>query len=182
MALTSAQLATLKAAILADNTLNAFPNTDNGNGDLANALNAIASPDWLVWQTAVPVDAINDAITWANFTPQDTPDNTVTWSNRSLACQGKQFNLQTMLVGRSTLDASKSNLRAGLQDALTAIPSGASGASKNGGWANVQAILSRKAKLIEKILSTGTGSQATPATMGYEGTVTGDDVTRARNT
>lgn len=182
MGLSPAQLATLKAAILADNTLNAFPNTDNGNGDLATALNALASPDWFVWQTAVNVNDIADAINWANFTPQDTPDGTVTWTNRSLACQGKQFNLQTMLVGRTSMDASKANLRAGLQDALTAIPSGASGASKAGGWAAVQLILSRKAKLIEKILSTGTGSQATPATMGYEGTVTGDNVTRARNT
>lgn len=181
MGLSPAQLATLKAAILADNTLNAFPNTDNGNDSLAIALNVVASPDWYVWQTAVNVNDINDAINWANFTPQDAPDNTATWTNRSLACQGKQFNLQTMLVGRATLDASKANLRAGLQDALTAIPSGASGANKAGGWPAVQFILSRKAKLIEKILSTGTGSQATPATMGYEGSISGSDVTSARN-
>lgn len=181
MALTPAQNATLKAAILADNTLNVFPNTNDGNNDLANALKAVASPDWYVWQTAVPINDINDTITWANFTPQDAPDGTQTWANRSLACQGKQFNLQTMLVGRTSLDASKANLRSGLQDCTTGLPSGASGATKSGGWANIQLILSRKANKLEKILSTGTGTQATPATMVLEGSITSDEVAAARN-
>lgn len=141
--------------------------------------NNIATPDFFVWHTAVRVDGIFDAILWANFTPADAPDGTVAWTNRSLACQGKQFNLQTMLQGRITVDAARPNWRIGLQDALTALPSGVAGASRSGGWAAVQLLLSRKATILEKLFAIGVGTIASPAFMNLEGLLNPSDVQQA---
>ena len=176
MALTSAQLTTWKADIAsnvntvtwqgAPTAINALPTTTDAYDAIAKWYNLLASPD---------------------YTPQDTPDNTVTWTNNSLACQGKQFNLQILLQGKTTFDASKINLRAGLNDATTSLPSGAAGASKSGGWTNILPILRRKASNIEKLFATQTsgvgvnsgdalGATTNPALMGFEGTVTFRDL------
>jgi hypothetical protein len=127
--------------------------------------NANAVPDYFVWNPSTSTKDVMDAITWANLTPADAPDGTAAWTNRALACQGKQFNVQTMLVGRDTIDATKANLVAGLQDALTNVPSGVSGASKSGGWANVKIALTRKATRLEKLFATGNGTAANPSLM-----------------
>lgn len=178
--MTPAQNAAIKADIAANADLNAFPNTSDGNSEIAALYNAPAVPDFYVWRTNVPTAEVFDQIIWANLTPIDVPDTTQAWMNRSLACQGKQFNLQTILTGRDKIDASKANIRAGFQDALTAIPSGVGGANKQAGWANLQTALSRKATRLEKLLATGTGTQATPATMGFEGSVNYGDIGAAR--
>lgn len=180
MTLTSAQLTTLAADIAADGALAAQPLNSDGAFAIAAAYNATASPDYYVWNPRVDVQDIEDAVVWANFTPQDAPDGTATWTNRALACQGKQFNLQLMIAGKTTLDATKPGKRTGLQDALTSIPSGASGANKTGGWNAVQLVLSRKATRGEKLFATGTGSQASPATMAVVGQITLADVQAAR--
>lgn len=180
MAFTNTQLLAIKADILADPVLNAFPNAGDGNIEIALRYNALASPDFWVWNSQTSVSSIFDSITWANFTPVDAPDGTTIWTNRALACQGKQFNIQTLLVGRNELNGANTTMRAGLQDALTAIPSGVGGANKSGGWTAVQLILQRQAKRIEKLFATGTGSQASPAVCGYEGTISGGDVYNAR--
>lgn len=179
--MTPSQLSAIKADILADQSLSSFPNTSDGNFEIAKIYNAIAAPDFFVWQTAANVQTIFDNITWANYTPQDVPDNTATWTNRAIACQCKQINLQTMLTGRETINAAKTSIRAGLQDALTQLPSGASGATRAAGWVAVQAALQRKATRGEKVLSAGSGSSASPATMGFEGSISYQDIESARN-
>lgn len=178
--MTPAQNAAIKADIQANSDLNAFPNTSDGNSAIAVLYNAPAAPDFYVWRTDVSTAEVFDQIIWANLTPQDVPDTTQAWMNRSLACQGKQFNLQTILTGRDKIDASKSNIRAGLQDALTGVPSGAGGANKQAGWTALQKNLSRKATRLEKLLATGTGTQASPAVMAFEGSVTYPDIDAAR--
>lgn len=184
--MTPQQLATLKAAINANPTWAAFPLTADGFFDLAKALNLPASPNFWVWSTTADVQKIRAAIVWANLTPVDTPDGTATWTNRALQCQGKQFSLQLIVPMTGTLDASDSNLRNGLQDALTGIRSGAGGVAQSGGWTAVQQTLARQAKYVEKILADTTngngGTRATSATMVYEGDVTPDDVMLARTT
>ena len=182
--LTPTQHVTLKAAILADPVLaGQTPNSD-GDSFVAAALNLQASPAFNVWATGVPSQVVFDAITWANLTPADVPDTSQLWANRSLACQGKQFNLQTMLLGQATINGAKVNVRAGLQDALTGIPSGVNGAPKNGGWSAVQVALSRTATRAEKILadtSAGTGATApTSAPLTFEGQLSYQDVEAAR--
>src|SRR4051812_43793716 len=102
MNLTTAQLQTLKADIAADGTLSAQPNTAAGNQAIADAYNAQASPAFFVWQTAAPVADVFDQIQWSKLTPADavptdTALNAAVWQARSLACQGKQFNLQTLV-------------------------------------------------------------------------------------
>jgi len=178
--MTPTQLSAIRAVIDADPALSARPQTDDDAFFIAGALNQPADPDFMVWQTSTPTQNVFDAINWANMTPADAPDTTATWTNRALACQGKQFNLQTLLQGRESINSSKASIRAGLQDALTNLPSGAAGASRSGGWPAVQAAMQRKATRAEKALSTGTGSSASPAVMGYEGWITYIDVLAAR--
>jgi hypothetical protein len=184
MALTNPQLQTLKTAINANPTWAAFPLTGDGYFDLARVLSLEATPNFWVYNTRADVQAIRAAIVWANLTPTDAPDGTQAWANRSLQCQGKQFNLQLIVPMTGTLNASDTNLRAGLQDALTGVRSGVGGALQSGGWVAVQQTLARRAKVIEQILAdtaAGNGStRALAATLVYEGDITADDVMAAR--
>lgn len=138
---------------------------------IANTLNAPVAPDFWVWKTNCSVEDIFDAIAWANLTPADVPDLTAAWTNRSLACQGKQFNIQTMLSGRQAINATKASIRTGLQDALTGVPSGAGGAIVAAGWTNVRNVLKRTASLIESIYATGAGTSANPGVPFAEGEI-----------
>lgn len=178
--MTPAQLAAIKADIAANQTLSAYPNTNEGNTQIALFYNMIASPDYFVWQTAVSVQVIYDSVLWANYTPQDAPDGTATWTNRALACQCKQINLQTLLQGRDNINTAKAAIRTGLQDATTSLPSGASGASRSGGWVSIQPALQRKATNVERLLATGVGTGVNPSTMSFEGRITADDIEQAR--
>lgn len=168
MALSSAQKATLKADILADPSANVFYSIGDLSG-LAGYYNALASPAFYVYRTAIPANEVFDGVLWANFTPSDTvPTNTALdnaiFQSRQLACQTKQMNLQTMLTGRGTIDGSKANIRAGLQDALTNIPSGVNGATRSAGWTTVRdGVLARLSNRLEKLFATG-GNGSTPAT------------------
>jgi len=179
--LTPAQLSPIKTVIVADPVLNALSTSGNDSSIIADALNGPAVPDFWVWQTSTPVNTIFDAINWANMTPADAPDGTTAFTNRALACQGKQFNLQTMLSGREQISSNKPSIRAGLQDALTGLPSGAGGALRAGGWAAVQLSMQRKATRAEKaLIASGTGTQASPAILGFEGAIDYIDVQNAR--
>ena len=183
MTLTAPQLATLKAAILADGTMSAKPMTSGGSLEIAGLLNAAASPAYYVWRSNTSASDIMDAITWANLTPADTADGTATFTNRALVCQAKQMNLQILLQGRDSLATGKTSVRGGLSDALQNVPAGAGGAVVDAGWAGagkVKASITRTASIIEKLFSTGNGTTATPSTMGYEGPVSSDDVQQAR--
>ena len=178
-AVTEAQTATLRAIVLAEPSLATAVN----NGDdyaIAAWLNAQNDVAFYAWKTYLPTQDIFDNITWANFTPQDSPDGTQAWANRSLACQGKQFNLQTLLTGRESINPSKAKIRDGLQDALTAIPSGANGATKAGGWNAVVAVMYRTTTRAEKYLSTGTGTTASPAILIFEGFITAQEASVMR--
>ncbi len=184
MALTNPQYAALKAAINAKPTWAAYPLSGDGYYDLAAQLNLEAAPNFWVWSTNVNVNTLRAAIIWANLTPSDVPDGTQAWANRSLQCQGKQFNIQNIVPFTGTLDASDVNLRNGLQDALQNVRSGAGGASQDAGWSAVRSTLARKAKYIEKILAdtaSGDGSTRTlSATLVFEGQITDADVMAAR--
>lgn len=185
MALTTQQKTALKTAINANPTWAAYPMTGDGYFDLARALSQEASPTFWVWSTAVDVQAIRAAVVWASLTPADAPDGTQAWMNRSLQCQGKQFNLQMIVPFTGTLNASDVNLRNGLQDALQGVRSGAGGVAQDAGWAAVRNTLSRRAKFIEQILAdttSGNGStRVLSATLVWEGDIGDADVAAARN-
>lgn len=192
--MTPSQLATLKAAIDATPAWSAIPNNDDGHFALAALLNATASPSFSVWRTDANVGAILDAITWANYTPNDAIAGSDTDPllsvkiGRLLTIQTKQMNLQLMLQGRQTIDASKVNVRAGLRDAVITIPSGASGQNTSPGGASGANVLNacvRNATEAERVLATASqGSDqtgtVTARVMGFEGNVSPSDVQQAR--
>lgn len=187
MNLAPAQLATLKADILADGVLNQITRNADGFAQIADAYNVAAAGPFFVYRTNVPVQDIYDQIVWANLTPTDAPDGTQTWANRSLACQGKQFNVQIILQGQNIINAAKVNVRAGLQDALTNVPSGVAGAIVSAGWNPVRDnALARTATRLEKLFASTAGGKtgataALAATMGAEGLVSGANVEAAFN-
>jgi len=176
--LTESQIATLTPIVMAQPALVIAANTGD-NYAISDWLNT-RDEAFYVWKTYLQTQDIFDNITWANFTPQDAPDGTQAWANRSLACQGKQFNVQTLLTGRESINPSKQKIRDGLQDALTAIPSGANGATKAGGWNTVVAVMYRTATRAEKYLSAGTGTTASPAMLVFEGFVTAQEASLMR--
>ena len=183
MNMTPAQLATLKAAILADGTMSAKPMTSGGALEIAGILNAAAAPAYYVWRSSTSAPDILDAITWASLTPADAPDGTILYQNRVLVCQAKQMNIQILLQGRDSLATGLASVRGGLSDALQNVPSGTGGAMLDAGWAGankVKASITRQASVVEKLFATGNGTTATPSAMGYEGPVSSDDVQAAR--
>lgn len=201
MPLTSAQKTTLKNDITANvnavpagmswtngfqgQAINTLPNDNAGNATIAGWYNQTAAPDFYVWRD-LPMETVLGLITYAAMTPADavptTPDLSVqVYIARALACQGKQFNLQNLTIGRTTAPMKRTNYRAAMQDCLTNIPAGANGAGIAANWTGVRDAAKSLARYVERILATGTGSQVSPADLGYEGTVSGDDVESARN-
>lgn len=161
MALTTAQKATLKAAILADPTLSVFPNSIDGNIDLATKLsNTIPSPAFIVWKSNVPLTNVGETFNAAELA-----------GLTSLNTQRLQ-NLAAWLI--NGVNPSKATVRQFFDD----IFSGAGGVNTR---AALLALWKRSANLIEKILATGTGSDASPATMTFEGPISSSDVESARN-
>lgn len=192
MPLTSAQNATLKtniqanaATVLINGTataINAVPISPDNCAQIAGWYNLPASPAFTVWRD-LPMETILDTISFQNMTPVDAVpavDLTIqTWIARSLACQGKQFNLQNLTIGRSTAPMKRTNYRAGMQDALTNIPAGAAGALISANWVGVRDGAKFSATNAEKLYATGTGSTASPADLVVEGAITGSDVLTA---
>jgi hypothetical protein len=142
MALTQAQSQQLKADITADPTLSAFPNNSDGNFSVAAAYNLPANPAWYVWRTQVPTKDAKKATTWTEFIGRS---------------QGERDAWQFML-SNGIIDASDPNVRQGILD----IFSGPSGANTRAALTEMAKILATR---VQKLFSTGTGSQAAPATM-----------------
>ena len=175
MILTTQQKSTLQAVILADNAFNTLPHNEDSAGFIAKSFEVLETPSFQVWKTTTTASDIFDAVSWSNFTPSNpavavdalSAANVHNWL---LACQGKQFNLQILLGSNNGLvSTGKANIRSGLQDALTNVPSGTDGATKTGGWSNVQLVIQRNCNRLEKLFSTGTGTTASPASLVIEG-------------
>lgn len=180
MNLDTTQLQVLAAAIAAE-TDPAFVISRNAGatGEMAAFFNT--NSEFVVWKSNTLVDDVFNAVVWASMTPTDAPDATQEWMNRALACQGKQFNLQTMLTGRSTIRSDKNLIRAGLNDCLTNVPSGAGGTLVAAGWAGVKLSMQRFACKGEALFTSGTGTTAAPGNLGVEGTVTDANIVSALN-
>ena len=152
--LTQAQLTTLKTAILADAAMMVNVNAGNYRA-VADALNVAASPAFIVWKTDVSIDEImRNGMDWARV------DNLSVGKARIWDWLGRL----------GTFDASKSNVRAGIDSAW--VGTSADLAVR----AAVYVHCKRSATVAEKVLATGTGSDAVPATMGFEGQVNERDV------
>ncbi len=159
MALTVEQRATLKAAILADVTLAAFPAGSDGAYEIAALLNQQATPDFIVWKSSVSVDEImRNGMAW------DRVDNLSVGKAR----------IWDWMTRLGTLNASKANIRAGIDAAWVGT------AADLVVRATIYTHCKRLASRIEKLLATGTGSDAAPATMSFEGAISWQDVEQAR--
>jgi len=196
MPLTPAQLVTLKTNIVANATpipaaqpwsgtfagtaINALPNNDDANTAIAGWYNMLTVA-FQVYRNNIPIQEIEDKITYSALTPTDTADASLAWQNRAMSCQGKQFNLHLLTQGKDVVDATKVNWRAGMQDALTNVPSGVSGATVSAGWVPVRDSLYALATNAEQLYATGTGSTASPATRAVYGNISTQDVSSARN-
>lgn len=158
-ALTTAQLATLKAAILADPVLAAQPMTSAGSNVIADAMNLAASPTWTVWKTNVSINAIGDKINGTELAGLSSLNTT---------------RLQmVVMLSPSGVNPSLADRRQFFDD----IFSGAGGTNTR---AALLILWKRTATRVEKLFSTGTGSDAAPATLTFEGVLSSADVQLAR--
>jgi hypothetical protein len=192
MALTTAQIAVLKADILANPDLHSQPMSNLGSQEIARLYNMPSTTD--VWRPDASTSAIKDAIDWTKYTPQDaipaidaaTGNGAIhTFVARGELIQIKQNNLYAILVGLDTLDATKPTLRSGLRDATTALPAGVNGASVSAGGAagvNVLNAMMRKATRFEKLFATSDSATGavTAKLLVIEGAVSSDDIQTAR--
>lgn len=183
MPLTTEQLSTLKAAIIADQdpaVVTALGGGTVGRNDTELARLYNLPTAFVVWKKDVRKSAIFAALAWKNFTPADVADGTTLWTNRSLACQGKQFNMQTLIISPGdTLDMSSANVRNGVKDSVQNLPSGVGGADQDAGWADIKNISIRFATKTENLFTTGAGTTGTPGFLVFEGSVSIDDIGRA---
>lgn len=166
MALTGPQKITLKAYIDSVPALASQPLVGEGPSNVAAVLNLDASPVFWVWRTFVPDAEIYEV----------TTEDATSWSWTSFIgrSQGERDAWRQMVNMKGGINAALANVRAGISD----IFSGAGGSAQR---THLLTIGRRKARQVEKVLATGTGSTASPATMGYEGPITPDEVADARN-
>lgn len=166
MPLSDAQKALLRDHIIASGDLNIYPNSNDGNIEVKNLLNLQAAPDFYVWRSEVSRSEVYNL----------TSAEATTWNWTTYKNQGAtEQNAWTQMFMGDRADFSKPNLRAG----IAAIFTGS--AQANAQRDHCLAMGKRLAKRGEKVLGTGTGSLAVPATMTFEGSLTADDVEQARN-
>jgi len=115
---------------------------------IAEELNKEVNPSYTVWRTAVPVDEImRNGLDWTRV------DNLTVGKAR----------IWDWMTRLDTLNPSKVNIRAGID--ATWVGTAADLAVR----AVVYTHCKRKASVVEKLFATGTGTDLSPATMGYEG-------------
>jgi hypothetical protein len=145
--MTPAQLDALRPKVLADPGCQAFL---TGSGDVISLTTYLNQPSGTNgWRSDAPVNSILDAINWANYTPNDavaggdTDPLLSVKIGRLLTVQTKQMNMQLMMQGRDTLDCRRPNVRGGLRDAVTQVPTGESGAMTAPGGASGTTVLNQ---------------------------------------
>lgn len=162
--LTSTQLATLKAAINADPVLAAFPNNPDGAFAIKDLLNLPASPAWTVWRTSV--------------TRKEILQNGFDWTRLDNLSVGKARIWSDIFV-EGALNPSKANVRSGIEAVW--VGTAADLAVRAAVYVHCKKVATRA----QKLFSTGTGSDATPATMDANVDenfqLTYSDVDEARN-
>lgn len=157
MALTLEQLQLIKSEINSDPTLSSKPLTPDGSFEIAVELNKLAAPAFYVWKTDVPTKECKKAMVWTEYIARSSGER-----------EAWQF-----MLSNGTINAADVNVRQGIAD----IFSGPGGAQTR---TNLLAIGKRQATRCEKVLAGGTGSEASPATMSFEGLLSYQDVEAAR--
>lgn len=147
--LTDQQKVTLKAYILTVPEL-APAIVSGDDSTIAGWLNGLANPAFVVWKTEVSIDEImRNGMDWARV------DNLSVGKARIWDWMGRL----------GTLNAAKPNIRAGID--ATWVGTAADLAVR----ATVYTHCKRSATRAEAVLAAGVGSDASPATMSFEGLV-----------
>lgn len=154
--LTPAQYATLKAHILASPDLATIPDGPDGAIEIADLLNAPSSPATIVWRTAVEAAEIMA--------------NGFVWTEVDALTNGKA-RIWDWMTRYGSFNPSKANVRQGLRDCF---------GNQSGTYTGMLPHLRRPATRMEALFATGTGTEASPATLLYEGVVSYQDVQEAR--
>lgn len=150
------QTATLKAALLANAALSQYI-IDYRDDLIRDYYNAPAEPTYIVWRTAVTQDEIMlNGFDWARV------------DNLSI---GKARVWEWLFDNQATsINPSKANVRAGIDQ--TWVGNAADLAVR----AAVYTHCKRAANRVERLFATGTGSDAVPGLMAFEGEITTSDV------
>lgn len=157
--LTTQQAATLKAFILADPVLSAFPLNSDGSYAIADLLNKTAEPAFIVWKTDVSIDEImRNGMDWARV------DNLSVGKARIWDWLGRL----------GVINAAKTNVRAGIDAAWVGT------AADLAVRAAIYVHCKRSATVLEKLFATGAGTDAVPATMVIEGAISYQTVDAVR--
>lgn len=151
--MTPAQLSTVKAAILADSTANAFPNTSDGNFALAAYLNAAKIPAVSVWRNDIAPREVASAVVQSEWV---------------VVTAIKQNGLLLMTQG-DRIDATQANVRNGFASIF------ATGATLTA----LTALAQRSATRFEAMFLTVAGAANTSSVFGQ--TISPQDVETARN-
>lgn len=158
--LTTAQQAVLAADIAADPAFASLPHNSDGAYAIALIYNQIVSPEFVVWKTRVTRD--------------DIMQNGFDWAEVDNLTVGKAHIWEWLFdnVGQQ-INPAKVNVRAGIDECWKGT------AAKLAVRAQVYDHCKRPATRAEKLFATGTGTDANPATMGYEGSLSYYDVQTA---
>lgn len=163
--LTQAQRDVLRAAVLADPTIGGLDYVGTADNDqtAADWLNAIASPDFILWKQAVTRHEIQ-----VDTSEQGT---TFTWGgtaggyiNRS---QGERDAWKELFNQTGSVDPSMPNVQTAFADIFSGT-----GAGAVNNRAHIANMCRRRASRAEKLLAVGTGSVASPAKATSQGQVT----------
>lgn len=163
--LTPAQQQTLKAFIVANATMAAFPKTGDGAYAVAGLLNAQASPAFTVYRSSIAPEE------WGIVIQAGDLDSITT---------GNSTRLGTFRSVVGSLIPSRLDHRT----FMNGIFSGAAGTATS---AAMLAAWKRTATVLEKVFATGTGTDGSPATLGkgdagrIEGPISYSEVEAVRN-
>lgn len=168
MTLSAAQLQTLHDDIVTNTHWGEDPAdlSRDANQRIADVYNAVASPDFIVWKNLVSLDEVG-----ASINGQNVADVTAANADRLAVF------FQIMPGGVKPFRADH---RAFFDDVFSGAPGTETLAALNGNGTADDGLWRRLATLGEKLFATGTGDNATPATLGFEGQITQAEVSNAR--
>jgi hypothetical protein len=158
MALTTAQSTALGAYIATVPAWNNLPRNSDTAYFIADELNKAFAPAFTVWKTSVPKNEVGKAFVATAL---------------AAITSGNNDKLANFASWNETVDPSRIDQRAFFDDVFSV----AAGASTR---AALLVLWKRAANHTEKLFATGIGSDASPATMVFEGTVSYQEVEAAR--
>lgn len=158
MALTTAQLQTLKGDIAASE-FGGLAHTSDNAFIVADAYNLQASPDFYVWRNGIPTKELKKSVDWVEYIGTSVGEK-------------QAFEL---MIADGVVDAGDANIRQGFQDIF-------SGPQKQTTRTALVELSKRLVTRAEQVLATGgAGTNGDPATATFEGNLGYRDILNAWN-